>query len=98
MAPYGVSGGDAATGAWVKGGVFIWFTDWCRNRVNGDTTCNVIILIEKNAEENSKRISSQVVRIGDMGEEGPKMQKCCRDICVLTSLRILDMDIGAMDM
>ena len=66
--------------------------------MNGDTACIVNILMEKSVEESSKRISSQVVRIGDMGEEGPQMQKCCRDICVLTSLRMLDMDIGAMDM
>ena len=79
--PRGGSGGDAAVDAWVNGGVFIRFTARCRIRVNRDTTCIVIIFMEKSAEESLKRISSQVVRIGGMGEEGPQMPKCCRDVC-----------------
>ena len=53
-------------GVWANYGVFIWFTVWWRNRVNGDTACIIIILMEKSVDESSKRTISQVMQIRGM--------------------------------
>ena len=54
--------------------------------------------MKKIDEENPKRIHSQVMRIGGMGEERPQMLNCSGYVRVWLISCMLDMDIGAMYM